>query len=96
VGRRSFPESFVVAPVYTLDGYDPKFIERVRALEYHQFFHISPSEEFGDRESFVRFDRIHSVARRNPEPASVRLTNDACSVLMDRLRYHLSGELEVG
>ena len=94
-----FPGTYLVAPVYTFESYGEQkypgeFVERVKAFEYHQFFYIPVSEHYGMKESFARFDRIHSVAKRNLRPEGFALTTDAWDVLWDWFSYHITGVLD--
>ena len=100
-GGYGFPESHVVAPIYTFragetreegeEDYDPEFVERVKYFVYHQFFYLPASDHYGIRESFARFDRVQVVARRNLDRPQVRLTLNALTVLRDLLTYYLTG-----
>lgn len=96
-----FPESFVVAPIYTFQvgehpeegeqDFDPEFVERVKYFVYHQFFYLPASEQYGIRESFARFDRLQVVARRNLDRPKARLTENALVGFRDFLAYYLTG-----
>lgn len=100
-GGYGFPESYVVAPIYTFqigetreegeEDYDPEFVERVKYFVYHQFFYLPTSDHYGIRESFARFDRLQVVARRNLDRPQVRLTLNALTVQQDLLIYYLTG-----
>lgn len=93
-----FPQCFIVAPLYTFgdaeEPYSQEFIERVKAMEYDEFLYIPKSDEFDIEESFVRFDRVQSVAKRNIRLESTMLTDDAFDLLKDWIRYYLAGPLE--
>ena len=95
-----FQDGFVVLPIYTLEDEqkNPKhpasFIARLKAYGYPQFFHLPRAEEFGMRESAMRFDRVQVVSKPYMKAAQVRLTDDVMLLVEEWLRFYLFGELD--
>ncbi len=91
-----FPESYVVAPAYGFAGkedeeYNPEFIARVREFEYHQFFYLPPSDQFGIVESFARLDRVQCIAKRQLRERIATLTPQAFDTLKNMFRFYFWG-----
>ncbi|SCM69911.1 hypothetical protein [Desulfovibrio sp. 86] len=96
--RAKFAPVYLVAPYYSVDsggireGFKPEFVQRVRSLQYTQFFWDSLPHERG-HSAILRLDHIQPI---EPSVASLRplpwiLSEEAQTVLTDAIRLHLSG-----
>ena len=95
-----FQRCFLVLPIYTLETeqkqpkYPARFLERVKAYAYPHLFYLPRAEEFGMRESVLRFDRMQVVPKDFMRTAGVHLSEDAAVPLEEWLKFYVFGELD--
>ena len=95
-----FQGCFLVLPIYTLETeekqpkYPARFIERLKAYAYPHLFYLPRAEDFGMRESVLRFDRMQVVPKDFMHAANVCLSEDAAVLLEEWLKFYLFGELD--
>ena len=86
--------TYLMGPVYTVNGHDPAFIARLKSLEYNQFFWLAEDTRFNRKEALVRLDRIQPVNSQPAEITNVRLSESAWMVLRAWIIYYLTGDLD--
>lgn len=92
--------TYLVAPLYsTKDAagnykFSEEFLLRAQAYEYPELFYLPERNEFGARESLVRFDRLFCVNEDLLQPKPRCLTDDAFYCATKWLHYFLGADLD--
>ncbi|OIN95909.1 hypothetical protein AUJ66_07965 [Candidatus Desantisbacteria bacterium CG1_02_38_46] len=89
----------IIAPLYSVENKEGKtkfpieFIEKVRCLEYPQFFFI-PACAGGIKNSFCRLDSIQACFWSHLEPCDLRLKDYVLQIFSGQLEYYTTGRYE--
>ncbi len=96
--KRSTAQTVLVAPYYGSDrdgkraGYNPELVERIRHVEYPQFF-WDKLPISGPKESILRLDHIQPVGTHynSYELAKYKLSENAMEIMDDLLQWLIWG-----
>ncbi|MCK4786678.1 MAG: hypothetical protein KAV87_23165 [Desulfobacteraceae bacterium] len=99
-GRRTYDETYLVAPVYSFERYEgkqpysPAFIERMKGFIYNTFFYLPESTSPRFTEGFARFDKIQAIHRDQLRHMPIMLKGDALWLLLSWLSCFIGAELD--
>jgi hypothetical protein len=96
IGRviaRDFPESFLVAPLFTFhERHTNDFRIRIEAWEYNMLFYLPQAEDV--EESFLRFDRCQVVPKGRLRLMPVQLSPRGLDALRQCWGWFMSGHMD--
>lgn len=71
--------------------FSPAFVDRVRKMEFPQFFFLPQKAGLFDVDSLLRLDELQSVFTPHLEPTQSALSDSVTSVLMGQWRFLVAG-----
>ncbi|MFY9530753.1 MAG: hypothetical protein WBC04_14005 [Candidatus Acidiferrales bacterium] len=90
----------IIVPTYSVVRKDdsakfpPELIERVRRLEYPEFFFLPDRPGALSRDSFLRLARMTNCSPSHLEPTQWKLADEALQVLLGQVRFYFQGPYE--
>jgi hypothetical protein len=71
--------------------FSPVFVERIRKMEYPQFFFLPKQVGIFQVDSFLRLDELQSVFTPHLDPCEFALGNESAEVLKNQFQYLWTG-----
>jgi len=88
----------LVAPLYSVIGkygnikFPQEFIDRVRLMEFPQFFFIPENTKYGIRSSILRLDSLQAVFENHLDPLPLKLSKLAIDILQGQIECFINGK----